>query len=543
MAAFAPALRNQPSLDDVRQVERYSPPEGAAGWLALPAEPWWPVDHENFVWRPLARITIALQKAMHPGAMAPFYAFNVLLHALVAMLLVVAARRLGFSAGAAWAAGAIFAVHPAHAEAVHQIVGRTELLSAGAMLAGIAWLARDGVSPATRWRQPLVFALALGGKENAVVYPVIVALLLGDAATRAGSGPAPRGAAARAFAWPRGGTVVLVLLAITGVAWLAAKGAVTGGLLEGGGAVPRHENVLARMGFAGRLPAVVGILGYTVAHLVVPAGLAPDYSARSLPLDAGLAWPWMWAGAAMLAAGLTFAIRDARHGGRAWRFLVAGLVSWGVTSNGPFPIGVAVAERLWLWPSAFVAVGLGWAMDRGGGFLDARVGDAAGRWILPVATGALVVTFWVASWSYASAWRSPYDLAHATLARFPDSWRSHVNLARQYYDRKQYESGRRHGRAAVQVDPRHTLSWQAVGLNAMFLGGGSREAEDAFRRALSLDPREGEVHRYLANVLEMRGETSAAAAELEAYLAWPEARDREVLQPRLERLRAGGGTP
>ncbi len=529
--AFAPAWDNEPSLDDVRQAARYEPPSDAAGWLRVGAEPWWPVEHENYVWRPLARTTIAVQKAIHGEDLRPLYAFNVLLHALTAVLLAVAARRVGLSPAASALAGAIFAVHPSHAEAVHQIVGRTELLSGAAMLGGIALLAR-GVTPAARWQQPLLFAAALAGKENAVVYPVIVVLLLNDAASSGRSGPMGRG-----FAWPRGGTTILLALAAVGAAWLVAKGMVTGGWLEGADAVPAHENVLARLGFLDRLPGVLGGLAYFVAHVIVPGGLSPDYSARSLPLDGGFAWPWAGAGAGLLVALVAVAVTDARRGGHAWRFVAAGLVSWAITSNGPFPIGVAMAERLWFWPSAFVIAAAAWTVDAAA----ARAGDRV-RGLVMLATGIVVTaTFTWRSLDYARAWQSPYDLAHATLAQFPDGWRAHVNLARLYYERKQYESGRRHGRDAVRIAPDRSLSWQAVGLNAMFLGGGSREAEDAFRRALALDPREGEVHRYLANVLEMRGDLAGAAEELARYLSWPGARDRAVLEPRLQRLRGTAG--
>ena len=65
------------------------------------------------------------------------------------------------------------------------------------------------------------------------------------------------------------------------VAYLAAKAAVTGGLLESATEVPRAENPIARLGFVQRLPVVLGMFGYAAGRFLVPLGLSPDYSARS----------------------------------------------------------------------------------------------------------------------------------------------------------------------------------------------------------------------------------------------------------------------
>ncbi|GJM44181.1 MAG: hypothetical protein DHS20C21_10230 [Gemmatimonadota bacterium] len=547
MAAFFPAVGNDYAMDDIRQVARLAPPASLADWIALPAQPWWPVDHENFVWRPLARVTIAAQRAWSGEASAPFYVFNLAVYAIVAGLLTILARQLGRSPLAAAATGLIFAAHPLHAEAVHQIVGRTELLAAAFLLGGlILWIRGEsgggGRGPRARganwWPQALCFAAALASKEHAVLYPAFLALLMLDAPSLRA-----RPVAERWRRLPALGGRTLGILAVLLLLFLGAKGAVTGGLLESGRAVPFAENPLATRSFLERLPAVLGLFGYAAGHFVWPLGLSPDYSANSLPIDRGVSWVWTWIGFSGLVGLLVAGIRSARAGGRGWALIAAGLGAFALTSNGPFPIGVLAAERLWFWPSAAACLGVGWLMDRGLGPAPSAMRSRVSGAILAAAVLGLLA----GSWHYAPAWRSPYDLAHWTLNRFPDNWRSHVNLARHYSDARQYESGRRHGRAAVRIDPRHHLSWQAVGLNAMFLGDGSREAEDAFRRALSLDPRQMEVHRYLANVLEMRGDGASAAGELELYLAWPGARDRAVLEARRQRLRAAhpgpGGEP
>lgn len=94
------------------------------------------------------------------------------------------ARRLGLGRGVAWAAAALFAVHPIHVESVAWIAGRTDILAfllAAAALAVHLGPRRD-LDPPRRepWREPAavaLFALALLAKESAAVVPLWVAAL------------------------------------------------------------------------------------------------------------------------------------------------------------------------------------------------------------------------------------------------------------------------------------------------------------------------------------------------------------------------------
>ena len=59
-------------------------------------------------------------------------------------------------------------------------------------------------------------------------------------------------------------------------------------------------------------------------------------------------------------------------------------------------------------------------------------------------------------------------------------------------------------------------------------GGRSELAEAAYRRALAIDPRDGDVHVRLGELLLKRGDRAGAHAEAEAALRWHPASARAV---------------
>src|SRR5256885_2351496 len=66
--AFQPALRNEYAFDDVPQVEDIAVPVGARGLMRAVAEPWWPrLSSPHTLWRPVTRLSILIQKRVHPN--------------------------------------------------------------------------------------------------------------------------------------------------------------------------------------------------------------------------------------------------------------------------------------------------------------------------------------------------------------------------------------------------------------------------------------------------------------------------------------------
>ena len=540
VVAFQPAIHNEWAHDDRVQVAELEVPDTAMGWLDAIARPWWPPDRYKNLWRPFTRYSILVQKAIHERTSWPFYAFNIFLHAAVSVLLFGVARRMGLRRWAAGSGALIFAAHPIHAEAIHQVVGRAELFAAFWMLLGLgSWLKRGLKDPQTWWIQPACYALALGSKEHAVLYPVFILL-----AVCAGKGvgdrtqPVDRAEKQRppwSHPWEtwRSVLVLQIFLGVVLVFFLVAKYSVTGGLIESTADIPYHENPLATMTLVERIPAVLGIFAYAASRLFWPGGLCPDYSAFSFPFEQG--WSLSWVGVVLLLPILIGGAINAKRGGCGWTLAAAGLIAYALTSNLVRPIGVATAERLWYWPSVPVCLGLGcvvaWVRDRLG------VGRAREAILVLVLIMAGLLS---GAWIYAPAWRSQTAYAQWTVDRFPRSWRGHVNMAQGHFNHREFGKGLKAARWATELLPDNPFGWDWVGMNAMFIESQQGAAEGAFLHALDLDPSLYRVHYHLSNLYESRGRYAEAIVQLEAYLEKCTERERFSAQQRLDRLRRAG---
>lgn len=135
------------------------------------------------VTRPLVNLSYAIDRALWGREPFGFHASSVLLHMLDVALLFALARRLSLRHGsgqaggfAAFAAAALFAVHPMMTEAVGYISGRSEVLCAAffllALIAGRRWLRGGGA----RWGGLTIalWAAALASKELGAMFPFVL---------------------------------------------------------------------------------------------------------------------------------------------------------------------------------------------------------------------------------------------------------------------------------------------------------------------------------------------------------------------------------
>lgn len=155
----------------------------SSGWV-LPvasAGAWWtPQGLTVEYFRPLVVVFFAIDRLLYGLHPAGYHLTNLLLHAGTTLLVWGIGRRvLGHGFGA-WAAAALFAIHPCHAGAVDWISGRTDVL-AGAFYAGALLLYLES-RPLRRATAPLValslllFSLALLSKEMAITLPAVILL-------------------------------------------------------------------------------------------------------------------------------------------------------------------------------------------------------------------------------------------------------------------------------------------------------------------------------------------------------------------------------
>jgi tetratricopeptide (TPR) repeat protein len=254
LAAYANAFWGAFQFDDFNVIVR----EGAvhslgAWWQSMPGI------------RPLLKLSYALSWSAGGGSTLPFHALNVALHAanvlLAWTLLRLLFERMGVDGDgvAAFAGALLFALHPAHTEAVTYVSGRSVSMMAFFYFASLVVHLRG--SP--RWVSPLLFAAALATKEVAVTLPA--ALLLCEALDRR-----------RPFSWREA-------LRRTAPHW-----AILGAALVLMAALPRYRGMLeASLALRAPLEQIGLQLGALVRHLgVLVLALPPNIDPTVAPLPA-----------------------------------------------------------------------------------------------------------------------------------------------------------------------------------------------------------------------------------------------------------------
>ncbi len=198
--------------DDLRIIvadERVSEP---GRWGELWSRSHWNLERGNNLsnWRPLASSSYAVNWWFTPASPWSFHLINTLLHGAVTLLVFSLSREVLRRTWPGAAAAALFAVHPVHAEAVANIIGRSELMAA--LFGLLAWRAH-------RHGRPVWAAVWLGVgvlcKESAL--PLVGVMVLDDALGRPGSPVRPR---MRVGTW-------LPMMVVTAI-YLAARWAVLG---------------------------------------------------------------------------------------------------------------------------------------------------------------------------------------------------------------------------------------------------------------------------------------------------------------------------
>jgi hypothetical protein len=182
---FALCLGHPFFADDFIHLERAlgsSPGTGLLSWWVLRAEDsaaWWsPPGLAVPYFRPLVSLSFVADYAVFGRHPAGYHLTNLLLHACATLLVhAIAARVLGPGRPAFFAA-ALFAVHPAHAEAVLWVSGRTDLLAGVSGAAAVLLYLEARARPRARGfllaGGLLALAASLLAKEVAVAIPLVL---------------------------------------------------------------------------------------------------------------------------------------------------------------------------------------------------------------------------------------------------------------------------------------------------------------------------------------------------------------------------------
>jgi tetratricopeptide (TPR) repeat protein len=507
---YLPALGNGYAFDDLAIVFD-NPVVTELRYGEALAGPYWP-DREGAQsaspnWRPLATVSFLLERHLL-GRLSPAFAhaINALLHGLVVLALFPLARRLAGSGGAALAACALFAAHPAHAEVVAPVVGRADLLAAlGSLLALHCFLRyRDDEPAGIRWLGLGVaaYALGLGSKESAA--PVLLLLPAAD--------------------WLLGGRRLRALVGRPALAYLpflvvallyvAARTAVLGE------ATWRHAMAMdytlaQRLLFAARNAVVsTGLLfAPTRFHHILTT--LPENAPYTYPDPEGAAAAAFALGGLVAALGWLALVRRAPRGAFLW---LATLVPW-LPTSGLLPAAAGVSLRFLFVPTAFFACGIARALAR-----VHRARPATGPVLF---AGVAILTLLGAGLSVRRCiqWRDNGTFFGAVVAEAPRCFSAQYSLGSWYalQNPADLPRARRHFAEAVRIAGRSPDAFVArLNLAWCYGRGDAREDLDEalrlYQELLEDEPQRCEVHRGIADVLLRVGEEQEALEHYERAL-------------------------
>jgi hypothetical protein len=180
---FLPTLFSPFFADDYLHIEHAARLGEALthGWILRvdTAGAWWtPPGLSVQYFRPLVVLSFAIDRFLYGDHALGYHVTNLLLHVTTTLLLWGIARRVIGAGFAAWAAAALFAIHPAHTVAIGWISGRTDVLAtvfyAAAFFLYLESLRRRPASMSLLALSCLAFGIALLAKEMAITFPAVV---------------------------------------------------------------------------------------------------------------------------------------------------------------------------------------------------------------------------------------------------------------------------------------------------------------------------------------------------------------------------------
>lgn len=460
---------------------------------------------------------------------AAFHAASVALYLAVTLLVALGARRLvvgKWGDVAALAAGLLFAVYPAHAEAGAWIGDQADLLAAlFVLLALFSYLSHKDRGGWTGWAGPFAYLLACLSKEpGAALILVLGALEMAEWRREGSLAAALRRASARLAPYL---AVVAVYIALR----IHALGSFS----------PRSYGVTASP--AGAVAFAAGLLARYLVFLAVPF---PARVLASVPAPT-LFSPVAIAG--LLAAGLALlGLAAAAWSGRARRELflpLAMILAFLLPVLAANSIGGSnFSERYLFLPS----IGLAWLLGLLAGWLAEALSGRT-RKAVAAAALALLAALGAVAGVRSEIYRSDLSLFRAAVHTSPNSEIGRNNLGMALFNRGRIDAAEREYKEALRLDPQ--ASPPLANLAVLYEHRGDiPRAEKAFGEVLRLSPTHTIAVVHLARLQRKRGDRAGAIRRLDALFAaggesydalveradlWLEDRHPERAAPLLER--------
>ncbi len=449
------------------------------------------VDETKGMYRPLLVASFALNHWAGGYDVWGYHLVNVLIHATAACLLMVFLWALGAEVRIGLWAGLLFAVHPICSEPVNYISSRSESLAGLFYVGGLASFALTYARKATRFR-PLGWACMTAGllsKSSAITLPAALLLLDGLILCRGDLRTLARNALQR--------HTVYWAIALAYVLVIVFNRFLTTSL---------DKRV---RGMDEQLPTQIKALAYYAKLLVWPNGLNVEHQFFVSRIDDATVY-------APLVGLLCFALilyGIYRKGQRTQVFFAL----WGMVSLLPvllMPLNVLVNERrLYLPAAALCALLAFWlhhpSLRRRAAYLG----------------GGILLVFFLLTWQRNAVWATDFTLWEDAISKAPKMPRVHLYWGNAHKDaafaqqegsqaaQRHWNEARGAFHRAIELQPRGDLALRALNnLGAVsFVLQDVDAAEQAYRRAVELNPEFADALVNLGTIYHDRGRRAAGA--------------------------------
>lgn len=424
-------------------------------------------------YRPLVTLSYMIDYALFGADPAGYHATNIVIHAVGVVGLWYLLLLLGLSSGGAALAAAVWAIHPAVAESVAWVSGRTDSLATLFMILSVVAAVRGYAEKrveALYVRLSLVFfGAALLCKESAIVTPLLIATFL-----------AFHGKAKKIR-----GVYAAQLLGV-GALWFILRWSV---LVKPVG-TESGEGIPLSLAFLSLL--------HVWGNLVWPPTFRIEYGSSLTP-------PALLGGALIGGALLLWMVfvLGSKHGPRPTRYLyVAALVAF-IPSVMAVLLKSMIGSRLVYTSAAFCLAGLAVGVKP-----EQR--EEGPRWLLGGLMGALALT----SIFRAQIWSSDVELFSKALEAQDASTRNHLNLGIALYDKGDLAGALDHLSRDMErgaLDQKYymlSLLYTAIRCETL--------AEENLLKATEINPDNYSVSHNLAGLFAVQGRLKEAQQRLSA---------------------------
>ncbi len=472
-------------------------------WQAFGQE-YWPPPFVG-LYRPASIVAFAIQWAVDGGNPALFHAVSIALYAGLS-LAVLRLARLVLPPAPAWAAAALFTVHPVHTEAVASAVNQSELIVALLLTGATAiYIAGRRVGPLSWQRSGILlgmYAAACFTKEHGVVLP---GLLAAAELTVAAPGRSwrERLAATRPF--------YLATVAV-GLGFIAIRSAVLQGNILGS----FTAEALAGSTMYGRLLTMLAVVPEWGRLLLWPAHLQTEYTPQEIVAATGWeASQFLGLALVVLAAlGTVVLRRRLPTASFAILWMAVALVP---VHNVLAPTGVILAERTLLLASAgtvlLIGAGAAWVVTAPSVTAPALRALAAALGILILAGAGRTVARY-------PVWRDHFTAFRIMVIDAPLSYKAHFGYADLLAQRRMKAEAETEYRRAIELFPPAPRPYQGLG-DLYRRNGLCRPAIEAYDTGLAQSSSSDfdNIRRSLIACLLFVGEYRRAGAEARIGIA------------------------